>query len=226
MASKRDGHLLEIRKRLVAVQDIAKEIKSKKDPDDQVEDMNDDVDPSHASIIVKETQEALNELELLEKNLHQEKSSNQWTIAKVLTSVFSPPKNLQVYTPFQTTTTVSFCGWLRQSMEKMNITIEVKTEESVPKTGPVLVICPLTSRLQVDMDYALKDINRAELVAVIALHIVRDGWQPTVSTSSRLWESYKNIDFIDMAFDPDKKVFKCIMNSEAKRKLKSISSKI
>lgn len=176
--------------------------------------------------IIKDTEDARKVTQELAKELTNEPKKDK--------SFFSMPswktpsssrssKKVYVYIPEPTKSTNSFYGHFSKLMKKENVQLELIHDVSSRTTDPFLVVCHVTSRLQPDIDNTLQGISRFLAFAVIVLHVGREGTEPKLLASTTLTEDdkYKNIELIDMAYDPDSTIYNCSMNAVAFDKIKT-----
>lgn len=129
---------------------------------------------------------------------------------------------IQLYTPHQVSTdsTKMFCECLAQILTVIKFQI-VEEQASLQKHLPLLLVCPSVSRLEPSVDSALDGFKWDESFKVILLNFVTEKCLPAISSKMKvpLKPAYKNIEFIDMAFNKDDKLYECEMNNTALSKI-------
>lgn len=86
---------------------------------------------------------------------------------------------------------------------------------------PLAVVCPVSSRFEPDIDLALNGIKWKTQFAVLLLHSGLENSLPRLPTASKLEkkEKYHNVEFIDVAYNLDSKLYTCQMNETANYQL-------
>ncbi|XP_060557176.1 uncharacterized protein LOC132717668 [Ruditapes philippinarum] len=161
-------------------------------------------------------------------------------IAKAELTVKSPlikPKNkkvtgflfmkcIQIISPIQTNTTTEVSPAVKRlcnDLKKRYKCILCGDIEVTSEKFPLVVLCPVSSRLEPDIDHVLSVVKRKMPFAVLLIHTSLENSLPIIPTASKLThnEKYKHVEFIDIAFNTDLKLYSCKMNNTAKCQLKS-----
>lgn len=132
---------------------------------------------------------------------------------------------IQIISPIKTKTTIEVSPTI-QGMCK-DLKWNSKLCDGIAETSemyPLVVLCPFTSRLEPDIDYALNGIDREVPFVVLIIHSTIQSALPTLPTALKLQqnEKYKYIEFIDIAFDTESKLHHCQMNETARNRLNSL----
>ncbi|XP_060583758.1 uncharacterized protein LOC132739934 isoform X1 [Ruditapes philippinarum] len=111
-------------------------------------------------------------------------------------------------------------------LSKMSITCVSLTGKEELK-DKLIVLCPIYSRLQSDIQFVLKELQQFPLpgrFAIAVINMTREDSLPRLPIETRLdqpTDDYNNIHFIDMAFTKDNLMYDCNMNKTAREKIKS-----
>ncbi|XP_060583757.1 uncharacterized protein LOC132739933 [Ruditapes philippinarum] len=113
-------------------------------------------------------------------------------------------------------------------LSKMSITCVFLTgKEELKDNYPLVVLCPIYSRLKSDIEFVLKELQQFPLpgrFAVVVINMTREDSLPRLPIETRLdqpTDDYNNIHFIDMAFTKENLMYDCNMNKTATEKIKS-----
>ncbi|XP_053385977.1 uncharacterized protein LOC123539184 isoform X3 [Mercenaria mercenaria] len=133
-------------------------------------------------------------------------------------------KKVQVFLPIQTSTTHDFATALTKLCKTLSFKCEISDQlEKLRGDLPLVVVCPISSRFEPDIDYALNGISWKSPFVSLVLHSSTESSLPRLPTATRLAdkEKYRNTEFIDIAFTMESKLYQCQMNTIAKEQLKS-----
>lgn len=113
-------------------------------------------------------------------------------------------------------------------LSKTSITcVAITGKEQLKEKSPLIVLCPIYSRLQSDIQYVLKQLQQLPLPGTFALAVInmtREDSLPRLPIETRLdqvTDDYSNIHFIDMAFTKEHLMYDCSMNKTATEKIQS-----
>lgn len=135
-------------------------------------------------------------------------------------------KCIQIISPIQTNKTKEVSPEVKRICNNLKWRYKCRLCGDIAETSekfPLVVLCPFSSRLETDIDHALNGINRKMPFAVLMIHTNLENSLPLISTASKLTqnEKYKHVEFIDIAFNTELKLYSCEMNNTAKCQLKS-----
>lgn len=109
---------------------------------------------------------------------------------------------------------------------KMSLTYSSFTgKEKLRDDSSLIVLCPIFSRLESDIQNVLKELQNFSLPGRFALAVInmtREDNLPRLPIQTRLdqlKDDYKNIHFIDMAFTRENLMYDCSMNRKATEKI-------
>ncbi|XP_060557167.1 uncharacterized protein LOC132717663 [Ruditapes philippinarum] len=132
-------------------------------------------------------------------------------------------RNVQILIPIVTRTTKDFSSAIQSLCKDISFTCTLCYDiGELSEEYPVVVVCQVSSRLEPDIDLAINRVT-CERFAVLLLHTGLKSSLTNVSTSIRLVNinRYHNVEFIDVAYNMDSKLYKCEMNDSAKFQLQA-----
>lgn len=134
------------------------------------------------------------------------------------------PRRVQFFVPIETATTKDFPNAIKDLVQDISTKyILCSGIGELSEHSPLVVVCPISSRLEPDIDSSIDGINWNKRFVVLLLHSCLESSLPRLPTASKLGheEKYKNIVFIDVAYTIDDKLYCCQMNEIAKALLTS-----
>lgn len=133
-------------------------------------------------------------------------------------------KLVQMLIPVQTPTTKDFSTAITSLCKDISYKcIMCYTIGELCDKYPLGVICPVSSRLEPDVDLALNEIRWKGPFVVLLLHSGLESSLPRLPSASKLAnrDKYKSIEFIDIAYTMEAKLYKCQMNESARLQLQT-----
>lgn len=133
-------------------------------------------------------------------------------------------KMVQMLIPVQTPTTKDFSTAITSLCKDISYKcIMCYTIGELCDKYPLAVICPVSSRLEPDVDLALNEIRWKGPFVVLLLHSGLESSLPRLPSASKLAnrDKYKSIEFIDIAYTMEAKLYKCQMNESARLQLQT-----
>ncbi|XP_060555272.1 uncharacterized protein LOC132716110 [Ruditapes philippinarum] len=130
-------------------------------------------------------------------------------------------KTVQIFIPVQTPTTDKFRSAISSLCKEFSYNCNFCYDIGrLLKEVPLIAVCPISSRFEPDIDFAIHGI-RTKPFAVLLIHTGLESSLPRIPTASKLAhkEKYKDIEFIDIAYNTDANLYQCDMNETARRKL-------
>ncbi|XP_060557169.1 uncharacterized protein LOC132717665 [Ruditapes philippinarum] len=130
-------------------------------------------------------------------------------------------KTVQIFIPVITPTTDKFRSAISSLCKEISYNCNFCYDiGELLKEVPLVAVCPISSRFEPDIDFAIHGIRTKQFV-VLLLHTGLESSLPRLSTASKLAhkDKYKNIEFIDIAYNTDANLYQCDMNETARRKL-------
>ncbi|XP_060557175.1 uncharacterized protein LOC132717667 isoform X2 [Ruditapes philippinarum] len=99
----------------------------------------------------------------------------------------------------------------KKSQKKVQIFIPMQTEMTAKSSSAIAALCK-------DLSYEVMNP-----FVVLLLHTCLESSLPRLPTSSKLYhkEKYRNIEFIDIAYNMDDKLYQCQMNKNARLQLQT-----
>ncbi|XP_060557174.1 uncharacterized protein LOC132717667 isoform X1 [Ruditapes philippinarum] len=133
-------------------------------------------------------------------------------------------KKVQIFIPMQTEMTAKSSSAIAALCKDLSYEgIICDDVEMFLEKFPIVVVCPISSRFEPDIDLAIHGISIMNPFVVLLLHTCLESSLPRLPTSSKLYhkEKYRNIEFIDIAYNMDDKLYQCQMNKNARLQLQT-----
>lgn len=131
------------------------------------------------------------------------------------------PKPVQFFMPEETPR--KFPEALSKLCKEMSYKCEIRRRtEELHSDEPLIVVCPITSRLEPDIDHILIKLKWSSAYVTLVLHYGNESSQPGLPTATRLPEKeiYQQTQFVDMLVTSESTLNPYPINVAAKENIK------